>query len=325
MQIRSSYQIALVLAAVIGAAPSASYGQVGLDNVQRSDLQAAIQQILQNSGQQPTPPQGAPDIQSIQNLINNVSNPAQQNAQNVANAFSAALQQIKDSPGQRGLQEQQKQQQIDRASQLLQQLELLNRINQQTIQEKSRAAIELYLATLTEEQRRLFEQRSQAASVIAIEKAREKAGLDAPHWLDAYPFYRDAMGTGDLPSWEAMRVGYFGDVIGTAADDTAVTGNIALDIDVGESIYGTINFDRGAGSIGFHSDFSENIVGMTDPTGDDHFFGGTIASEQEGALLGTFYGPNGENAGGTWSFEVTGGEKPGTASGQFAAALTEPD
>jgi hypothetical protein len=205
-----------------------------------------------------------------------------------------------------------KQEELDKQTQaassllerILQEKLAMQEQNRQAQQQKKQEEMERLIAQLSEEQQRAFQKLAESK-------------LD-PNWLDPYPFYR-ARTAGGAPPWEEFRATFNGDVIGAASDGTLVTGSILLDVMVDEFIGGRIGFHDGGGTVYFHSNFDDSNSFEMVTDGDSDFFGGNVAAGQDG-LQGSFHGPGWENAGGSWRFEANGGDKPGTASGEFAAS-----
>lgn len=142
-------------------------------------------------------------------------------------------------------------------------------------------------------------------------------------WMEDFPFLKREP-TGGIPEWETSWLTYKGVVVGAAADETPLTGNILFDIDssVGK-LSGEMTFDDSEGSVLFDGRLDESGSINAQTSYDGTFFNGTVAANQSDAVRGFLYGPGGENAGGIWSFDVVEGDMPGNASGQFGAAIGE--
>lgn len=149
----------------------------------------------------------------------------------------------------------------------------------------------------------------------AVQAAADTA-VDSPDaaWAD-FPFY--AAGTvspavpDELPGGQISAT-YNGRVAGAFTDGVAVGADITLDFSFDQQLFG--------GSIAFASGTVAVTGGWQGPDQIDGYIDGNAFGGQViGDLDGAFYGPNAEEVGGTWSFDVTGSPAGGrAASGEFA-------
>jgi len=142
---------------------------------------------------------------------------------------------------------------------------------------------------------------------------------DADPWA-AFSYYGDDTQINDrfdLDALSDITTVYNGVLKGTAGDGSALDGTVSMTFDTdSRDLTGTMTFDA-ENSLSFSGGFynGEGIVGMVDEG--QTVFGGEVG---ESDILGHFYGPNADEMGAEWWFEVDQGEMPGTASGVFAGS-----
>lgn len=164
-----------------------------------------------------------------------------------------------------------------------------------------------------------------------IEQAKDETEPeepDGPAWLKDYPYVANGEVSPSLPDIAHLPLNYAfyqGRIAGTAGDGSQLDGDVYFGFGRDDDDYtvgGSLNFgDEGIEFTGSVTDADKaSFAGGFDSS---DLFGGRV--EEPGGVEGAFYGPNAEQVGANWFFDVTGGGKAGRASGMFAGGQVDSD